>query len=353
MFVHLANMSWWALIYLGSYAVAATLAGGADLLRNAGTAGLATGIDSVLQLFAGWLKWAPAALGAYALLGWLPSRRAILSGAGLRAYPCFLALALLFRRSSFRRLRPARGLYWRHARIRDRWLLLLIKIHFLPIAVGSLVNTAVNMTRVIQRITAEPSMLLVLGFIIVAVRVSVDLVDAVVSSIAYSVESRRSGGAVRAVDNNWLGWVSCLVCYPPGWLLTSSLLAKRIEEEAQIFPMESTLAWVCAVLGVSCYAVYGFSAVNLGLRYSNLSYRGTTTWGLYRWVRHPQYASKIGGWFFEWLPFFAVFSNLLSFLALAGIYLVRIATEERFLGRFSEYRDYCRQVKWRCIPGIW
>lgn len=350
--VHLANMAWWTLIYLGSFALAASLSGLADLLRE-GAADAAERIDSVCRLFQGWLTWGPPALAGYAAIGWLFVRNAAPSGPALRSYPVFLAWAFAFRRLAKRRLRPAKGTYWRRRFIRHRWLLLIIKIYFLPIAAGSLAGTLTNLSRMIQRAGEEPPLLLVLGFIIVLVKISIDASDAVVSSIAYAVESRRPGGSVKAVDTNWLGWLSCLICYPLGWLLTSSLLTKRIDAETQLFPLESTPGHICAVLGVLCYAIYGITAVNLGLRYANLSYRGTTSRGLFRWIRHPQYTSKIGGWFFEWLPYFAVFSNVLTYLAWAAIYVTRIVTEERFLSRFPEYRKYREKVRWRCIPGVW
>ena len=295
LFIHLANVLWWELIYLGSLAMAGMLVGAADLLRDGEGAEMAVGIDAILKLVDGWLTWGAFALVAYAVLGWPFVKREAPGVIAARARPVFLIFAFIRRRLGARRCRPARGTYWRHTFVRHRWLLLLIKIHFLPIAVGSLANTVTNLSRLIQRAADEPSLVLVLGFVLVAVRVIVDAVDAVVSSIAYSVESRRPGGMVRAVDINWAGWLSCLICYPPGWLLTSSLLAKRIEGETQLFSMESPLAYACAVLGVACYAIYGFSAINLGLRYSNLSYRGPTEWALYRWIRHPQYTSKIGG----------------------------------------------------------
>ena len=350
--VHLANMAWWAAIYLGSFALVTALAGMADLLR-ADAAETAERIDSVCRLFQGWLTWGPPALAVYAAGGWIFARKAAPSGPALRSHPVYLAWAFAFRRLANRRLRPARGTYWRHRFIRHRWLLLLIKIYFLPIAAGSLAGTITNLSRMIQRAGEEPPLLLVLGFLIVLIKISIDATDAVVSSIAYAVESRRPGGSVKAVDTNWLGWLSCMICYPLGWLLTSSLLAKRIDEESQLFALESAPGYVCAVCGVLCYAVYGFTALNLGLRYANLSYRGTTDWGLFRWVRHPQYTSKIGGWFFEWLPYFAVFSNILTYLAWAAIYVTRIVTEERFLGRFPEYQEYRKKVRWRCVPGVW
>ncbi len=349
LFIHLANVFSWSLVYLGSVGLATALPAVGGWLGP----GVAEGVEGILALYRGWLAWGSSALAAYAAVGWIPLRRSRPGRFLLRAQPVYLAFAFLFRRLSLRRARPAKGTYWRHRFVRDRWLLILIKIHFLPIAVGSLTNTFVNLGRVLRSAAEQPSLAVTLGFVLVGLRVLVDAVDAVVSSLAYSIEGARRGSRIRAVDTNWLGWLACLVCYPPGWLLTSSLLAKRVDEGTLLFGMGTGPAMICAILGVACYAVYGCTAINLGLRYSNLSYRGVMTRGLYRWVRHPQYCAKIGGWFFEWLPFFALPTNILSYLGYAAIYAARIVTEERFLSRFADYRAYRERVKWRCIPGVW
>lgn len=350
--VHVAQAAVWVLIYLGSLAGAGCLRSLSEFLQAAGSS-LAAGVFEALKLYADWFVWAPRAILVYALVGWIPVWRAKPGGAGLRAWPYYLMLAILFRRGPGRRRRPARGSYWKHSMIRHRWLLLPVKIHFLPIAVGSLFNTVGNLREMWRNVSAMEIAPPVLGLCLAGGPLLVYLVDGLVATLAYSMESKRGGGRIRAVETNWLGWLACLVCYPPMLLITSRLLVQRTQADDLWFSMTSWPAYVCAVMGLFFFVVYGFTAINLGLRYSNLTFRGTTTWGLYRAVRHPQYSAKVIGWLFEWLPFFAFWPNILCFLGWVGIYVTRALTEEKFLSRFEEYRAYRRQVKWRFIPGVW
>lgn len=352
LFVHGAQVAVWVLIYLGSLAGAGILRRLAESLQAAESSFAASAFE-ILKIYAEWFVWAPRVILVYALIGWLPAWRVRPSGPELRSWPYFLMFAFVFRRYSGRRRRPARGSYWNHSMTRHRWLLLLIKIHFLPIAVGSLFNTVSNLREMWRNVSAMESAPPLLGLCLAGGPLLVYLVDGFVATLAYSMESKRGGGRIRAVETNWLGWLSCLVCYPPMLLITSRLLVQRTQAGDLLFSMSSWPAYACAVSGLIFFAVYGFSAINLGLRYSNLTYRGTTTWGLYRAVRHPQYSAKVIGWLFEWLPFFAFWPNILCFLGWVAIYVIRALTEETFLSRFDEYREYRQKVKWRFIPGVW
>lgn len=350
--VHLAQVAAWLVVYLGTVAGASLLRGLAESLR-ATESRFVGGIETVLKMYEDWFLWAPWALCVYALFGWISVWRAKPNGSGLRAWPYFLTFAFLLRRMSDWRRRLARGSYWKHSVTRHRWLLLVVKIHFLPLAVGSCINSFENICEMWRNVAALEETPALFRLCLAAGPLLVYLVDGLVATVAYSVESRRRGSGIRAVETNWLGWISCLVCYPPMLLITSSLLERRTRADDLLFSMTSAPLLVCAVLGLSFFVLYGFSALNLGLRYSNLTYRGTTTWGLFRAVRHPQYSSKLAGWLFEWLPFFAFWPNILCFFGWVAIYVTRAYTEERFLSRFEEYREYRQKVKWRFIPGIW
>jgi protein-S-isoprenylcysteine O-methyltransferase Ste14 len=352
LWVHLMQVAVWAIIYLGSLAGASLLQRLAVSLRATESRFLGE-IETVLKMYEDWFFWAPAALVLYALLGWISVWRAKPGGPGLRAWPNFLTFAFLLRRGPGRCRRPASGSYWKHSMTRHRWLLLLVKIHFLPLAVGSCINSFENIRNIWRNVAALETFPPLFGLCLAAGPLLVYLVDGVVATAAYSVEAKRHGSRIRAVETNWLGWLSCLVCYPPMLLITTSLLERQTRVDDLLFSMTSWPAYVCAVLGLSFFVLYGFSAINLGLRYSNLTYRGTTTWGLFRAVRHPQYSSKLLGWLFEWLPFFAFWPNMLCFLGWVAIYVTRAMTEERFLSRFEEYRAYREKVKWRFFPGVW
>lgn len=80
--------------------------------------------------------------------------------------------------------------------------------------------------------------------------------------------------------------------------------------------------------------------------------RELKTRGMYRWVRHPIYASYlisqtayvVGNWSAR-----NALIWLLSMLFLLG----RIHLEERHLARTPGYREYMRRVRWRLIPHLY
>ena len=76
------------------------------------------------------------------------------------------------------------------------------------------------------------------------------------------------------------------------------------------------------------------------------------TRGIYRWVRHPLYASLMSlsvGWGLFW----GSWPTLLAGLVLTVFLRMKAGHEERWLGeRFPEYAVYAREVR-RFIPGLW
>ncbi len=80
--------------------------------------------------------------------------------------------------------------------------------------------------------------------------------------------------------------------------------------------------------------------------------RGITTQGVYAVVRHPMYAAYI-------LLFIAYVAgepsahNVTLAAAACALLVVRLRTEEAFLGRHVDYQAYCRRVRWRLVPGCY
>ena len=85
-----------------------------------------------------------------------------------------------------------------------------------------------------------------------------------------------------------------------------------------------------------------------GLRFSNLTWRGTVTHGPYALCRHPAYLAKNLFWWSASLPFLPASGSLADGLRntclLAGVsavYWWRAKTEERhLLGEDAKYRAY-------------
>jgi len=79
--------------------------------------------------------------------------------------------------------------------------------------------------------------------------------------------------------------------------------------------------------------------------------RGIVSEGPFRLVRHPVYL----GWLLLTAGFAVANPSMRNFLCLAATPIFigwRIMLEERLLSKDSLYREYCRRVRHRLIPGI-
>ena len=98
---------------------------------------------------------------------------------------------------------------------------------------------------------------------------------------------------------------------------------------------------------LSCYSV-----VSLGKSFGIVpANRGIVTRDIYRWVRHPIYASYI---IMDIAIVLSAFStiNLLIFIIIVALFFVRTQFEEDFLRGDPQYLIYSGQVKSRFIPGV-
>lgn len=281
-----------------------------------------------------------------AFVGFIPIRRIRKNGASIRQTPYFLILALLFRRLPGRKCRPRIGTYWRHPRIRWRWALILLKSYFLPLMIGSLCYGIVNISHVWHLVYIFPVAILFL-------RDCAFLVDSVVATAGYSVESDKWGAPIKAVETSVLAWLCCIACYPPASKITGIFISARFFPQYRLFAENSSIGKAVSIAALFFLIIHVWGIVTQGLCFANLTYRGTTSRGPFSIIRHPQYATKLTSWFFEWLPFFGSPLNILFFFGWVAIYIGRAITEERFLMQFDDYRKYCKQVKWRFVPGLW
>ena len=92
--------------------------------------------------------------------------------------------------------------------------------------------------------------------------------------------------------------------------------------------------------------------LSLGTKCSNLTNRGIVTRGPYRFVRHPAYISKNLAWWITLIPIFGFYA-FLSMFVWSFVYYLRAITEERHLIKDLDYQEYCRNVKYRFIPGVY
>ncbi|CAM5283520.1 hypothetical protein TMEC54S_00767 [Thauera mechernichensis] len=171
--------------------------------------------------------------------------------------------------------------------------------------------------------------------------------DLIIATIGYLCTSRLLATDVRSTDDTWSGWLVCMICYPPLWVILHA-----IREQAddvtwnQWLSPDQALYWVWAILIVLSWGLYWLSTASFGVRFSNLTYRGLIAHGPYRYTKHPSYIGKNVYWWLHTVPFIGVVGfgdlsrNLLGLGFVSLIYYLRAKTEERHLSRFPEYREY-------------
>jgi len=179
------------------------------------------------------------------------------------------------------------------------------------------------------------------------------IIDSLVATAGYTFESKRWGAPIKAVETGILAWFVCLICYFPASNLPAALISGRFWPQYRLFPENSLPDIAVSIIAAVFLFLYVWGIITQGLRFANLTYRGTTTNGPFSLVRHPQYSAKVCGWFFEWLPFFGNPINIFFYLVWVSIYVARALTEEKFLSQFEDYRVYKSRVKWRFIPKVW
>ncbi|WP_426162586.1 methyltransferase family protein [Pseudoduganella sp. R-34] len=79
--------------------------------------------------------------------------------------------------------------------------------------------------------------------------------------------------------------------------------------------------------------------------------RQIKTTGLYRWIRHPLYASYLLS-YVGYVLSNSSLGNAVTCLLASMLLLARLVREERFLSRDSEYLLYMRRVKYRILPMV-
>lgn len=97
--------------------------------------------------------------------------------------------------------------------------------------------------------------------------------------------------------------------------------------------------------------IFGIIALNrsFGIVPAN---RGIKTGGIYRYVRHPLYASYLISFSGFLINNFSLYNSLLLAVWFS-IQTARLLMEERHLSQSPEYRAFMQSTRWRLVPGIW
>lgn len=186
-------------------------------------------------------------------------------------------------------------------------------------------------------------------------------VDVALAWCGYGISSRWLNNQSRSIESTFLGWFVCLVCYPPFQMFLGLYVTTPSESDI----LKISNEWVVTIftgMMVLSYLIYLLSTICLGLRFSNLSNRGIVRTGVYKYVRHPAYASKNMAWWFVMFPFIiynleasglhVAIMQVLALMLMTWIYYLRALTEERHLSQDEGYIEYCQNVKYRFLPKL-
>ncbi len=169
----------------------------------------------------------------------------------------------------------------------------------------------------------------------------------------YLLTLRLFNSEIRSTEPTAYGCLVCIVCYMPFWpLFEHNYLDYEIENYQWTnwlvdWPIFAQV-WAGGLFLLT--AIYAYSTIAFGVRFSNLTHRGIITNGTYRWSKHPAYLSKNLSWWFISIPFLnpaGPAEALRLCLLLAGlnlIYYMRAKTEERHLSRDPVYRAYAAWI---------
>lgn len=186
-------------------------------------------------------------------------------------------------------------------------------------------------------------------------------IDVALAWCGYVVSSRWVDNQTASAEPTMLGWVVCLICYPPFQMVLGIYYAAPGEREVLQFSNQWLISMFTAMM-VASYIVYMASTLWFGVRFSNLTNRGIIRKGPFAFIRHPAYASKNFAWWCVMFP--AIIWNAthtgvaiavmqtLGLILMTWVYYMRAITEERHLSADPAYLDYCQQVKYRFIPKI-
>ncbi|MEO1106372.1 MAG: isoprenylcysteine carboxyl methyltransferase [Pseudomonadota bacterium] len=177
--------------------------------------------------------------------------------------------------------------------------------------------------------------------------------DLTVVVIGYATATRLLMSHIRWTETTVSGWLVCLACYAPFWQVLSRDYFNYTQEGFAWgawlwdYPVLYTI-WGCTILFF--LGIYCLTAARMGLRFSNLTYRGLACDFPYNLSKHPSYISKNISWWLVSIPFIAVdfwtgVANCMALLGVNFIYFMRAWHEERCLSQSPSYRAYQQHIR--------
>ena len=177
-------------------------------------------------------------------------------------------------------------------------------------------------------------------------------IDVALVSMTYLMSLKLTDTHIRSTEPTAFGWLAALVCYEPLWSLIGAQYI-AYDKGPGWGSWFSGTPWAYALWGsmiLLLVAIYVWSTIAFGARFSNLTHRGIITNGPYRYTKHPAYLAKNLSWWLIAMPFMvgtSVGQTVRSCVLLGmlnGIYYFRAKTEERHLSLDPVYRQYAQWI---------
>jgi len=177
-------------------------------------------------------------------------------------------------------------------------------------------------------------------------------IDVLFAAVGYIMTFRILNSHIKSTDPTVIGWLVCILCYPPFWTaLFVSFFAYNEGPDWRMWLKDNpTLFFYWGMLVLITNTINSLCTITIGIRFSNLTYRGLVTSGFYRFSKHPQYIAKWVNWLLVGVPFVPYFGvwgaiNSTILLGLIGVvYYMRARTEENHLSNYPEYVAYAKWV---------
>lgn len=186
-------------------------------------------------------------------------------------------------------------------------------------------------------------------------------IDVALAWCGYVISSRWVDNQTASAEPTMLGWMVCIICYPPFQMFLGLYYAAPNEQDFMLFSNQGLVTLFTTMMLLS-YFVYMAATLWFGVRFSNLTNRGIIRKGPFAFIRHPAYASKNFAWWCVMFPtvvYNATHTGLqiavlqiIGLVMMTWVYYLRALTEERHLSVDPAYREYCKQVRYRFIPGV-
>ncbi|MDI6721347.1 MAG: methyltransferase [Candidatus Aenigmarchaeota archaeon] len=230
-------------------------------------------------------------------------------------------------------------------------LFIAVKFFYIPLMLNFVFDNAFGMNSSARNFSVQPTIEeTIINYTYPLALSLLFFIDTAFFTFGYIAEAGFLKNKVRSVEPTFLGWAVTLLTYPPLNSMYSQIFPWVANDYIDFGSLQATAAF--RVVIILLVVVFVWATVSLGTKSSNLTNRGIVARGPYKYVRHPAYASKNAVWWLTIIPVISL-QNIFLMAAWSFLYYMRAVTEERHLGRDTDYQEYRKKVKYKFIPRVW